>query len=178
MNKPVCRCLDSVSLAPPTVRRGWAFLSVALVLGPADLRARFTPLTLLPTPELVKSAEPYAGGNFEAKHLLDGLPKTEYSSNNKGTNTFIEVRFPQTVRVGAFRHVDRNDPATIAASELAFMDAGGQVTGSISVPHVNTRGGETFYVFPQAVSGRVVRWRVTRLGPQGYGTVGGAELAF
>ncbi len=178
MNKPVLPCLDLISLAMPRVRRAGALFSVALLLGPADLAAGFRPLTLLPAPELVKSAEPYPGGNFEAQHLLDGLPKTEYSSNNKGTNTFIEVRFPQTVQVGAFRHLDRNDPATIAASELTFLDADGQVTGSVSVPHVNSRGGETFYVFPRPVSGQVVRWRVTRLGPQRYGTVGGADLAF
>jgi alpha-mannosidase len=154
------------------------FILIALSLGVPDSSAGFTPLTLLPAPELVRSAEAYPGGSFEARHLLDGLPKTEFASNGKGTNTFVELRFPQTVRVGAFRHVDRNDPATVAASELVFLDADGRVTGTVAVPHVNQRGGETFFVFLNPVSGQVVRWRVTKLGPQGYGTVGGAELSF
>ena len=56
---------------------------------------------------------------------LDGKTQTEYSSNAKGTNTFIEFDFGAPTSVAAFRHVDRNDPATIASSELTFLDAAG-----------------------------------------------------
>ena len=51
---------------------------------------------------------------------------------------------PSAQPVTAFRHVDRNDPATIAASELVFTDAAGQKFSSTPVAHVNKRGGETF----------------------------------
>lgn len=140
--------------------------------------ADFTPLTPVPTPRLVASSPAYPGGAFEAAHILDGVPKTEYSSNARGTETFLELEFAAPTRVGAFRHVDRNDPATIAASELVFTDADGGVVATVPVSHVNQRGGETFFVLPSPATARRVKWRVTKVGPQGHGTVGGAELGF
>ena len=151
-----------------------AFLLLAV--GPAI--AQVTPLTPLPTPRIAASAVAYPGGSHEASHLLDGNAKTEYSSEGKGTATFVEFEFAAPARVGAFRHVDRNDPATIAGSELVFTDASGSVTATVPVTHVNKRGGETFFVLPAAVTAQRVKWRVTKLGPQNHGTVGGAEIAF
>jgi hypothetical protein len=140
--------------------------------------AGFTPLKPLPAPRVVNSAQPYPGGSYDVRRTLDGDRRTEYASNGNGTNTFVEVQFPGQVRIGAFRHVDRNDPAIVGQSELVFSDADGRVTGTVSVPHANRRAGETFFVLPTPMSGERIKWRVTGLGQQGLTTVGAAELEF
>jgi len=144
----------------------------------ASSLAQFTPLTPVPAPRIVANSPAYPGGAHEVASLIDGVVKSEYSSDSKGTGTFVEFEFPAPVAVGAFRHVDRNDPATIAASELVFVDANGIEVATVPVTHVNQRGGETFAVFPKPVTAQRVKWRVTKLGPQDYGTVGGAEIGF
>ena len=149
-----------------------------LLLAATTSLAQFTPLTPLPAPRIVSSTKAYPGGSYEAAHLLDGNTKTEYSSDGKGTNTFVEFDFGAPTRVGAFRHVDRNDPATIAASQLVFSDASGSAVATVPVTHVNQRGGETFFVLPSPVTAQRVKWLVTKLSPQHHGTVGGAEIAF
>jgi alpha-mannosidase len=140
--------------------------------------AQFTPLIPIPAPHIVESASPYPDPNFYAVRLIDGDPKTEYSSDGKGTDTFVEFRFPESVNVGAFQHIDRNDPATIAASEIIFMDDAGTVVTSASVTHANRPSGQTVMMLPAPVAAQRVKWRVTQLGPQNYGTVGGAEITF
>jgi alpha-mannosidase len=147
---------------------------------PADGAApgSFVRLVPLPAPRLVTSAAAYPGGAYEAVHLVDGKVRTEYSSNSQGTNTFIEFDFGKPTSVAAFRHVDRNDPATVASSELDFLDAAGGVISTVPVMHVNQRGGVTLFALPAPVTTTRVRWRVTGLGPQGHGTVGGAEISF
>ena len=94
----------------------------------------------------------------------DGNAQTEYSSNSKGTDTFIEFDFGAPTSVAAFRHIDRNDPATIAASELTFLDGSGSAVSTVPVKHVNQRGGVTFLTLPSSVTVRRVRWQVTQLG--------------
>jgi hypothetical protein len=143
----------------------------------SDLPTSFTRLTQLPTPKIVTSSEAYPGGGYNVTNIIDGKPQTEYSSNAKGTDTFIEFDFGADVSVAAFRHVDRNDPATIASSQLTFLDDGGTKVGTVPVKHVNQRGGVTFLTLPSPVTARRVRWQVTELGA-GLGTVGGAEIAF
>jgi hypothetical protein len=83
----------------------------------------FTRLKQLPAPKIVASAEAYPGGNYNVGNIIDGKTQTEYSSNGKGTNTFIEFDFGAATGVAAFRHLDRNDPATIAASAGAHRAA-------------------------------------------------------
>ncbi len=139
--------------------------------------AQFTPLMPLLAPRVVASATAYPGGSYEATQLIDGNTRTEYSSDGKGTDTFVEFEFGAPTRIGAFRHVDRNDPATIAASELIFSDVSGGSVATVPVTHVNQRGGETFFILPSPVTAQRVRWRVTKLG-QNHRTVGGAEIAF
>jgi hypothetical protein len=138
----------------------------------------FIRLVPLPAPAITASADEYPGGNHRAAHLTDGNVRSEYSSHSKGADTFVEFDFGSSVPVAAFRHVDRNDPATISASRLTFFDAGGQITGEQTVTHVNQRGGVTFAAWTTPVTARRVRWQVTGLGPHRYGTVGGAEVAF
>ncbi len=153
------------------------FTCAVLLLASVSARAQFTPLTPLPAPRVVASTTAYPGGSHEVAHLTDGNPKTEYSSDGKGTDTFVEFDFGAPARIGAFRHVDRNDPATIAVSELVFSDASGGVVATVPVAHVNQRGGETFFSLPSPVTAQRARWRVTQLG-QNHRTVGGAEIGF
>ena len=58
------------------------------------------------------------------------------------------------------------------------MDESGEELGRVLVTHANRKGGVTFQAFDRPVAVRRVRWQVRRLGPQNYGTVGGAEIAF
>ena len=136
----------------------------------------FTRLLQLPAPKIVTSAEPYPG-QYDASNLIDDDPHTEFASNGKGTNTFVEFEFEKESRIAAFRHVDRNDPATVGGSDLVFMDEGGQIVSRLSVNHVNERGGVTFVAFQAPVNAKKVRWEVTRLGA-GLATVGGGQLNF
>ncbi|MGE5610505.1 MAG: glycoside hydrolase family 38 C-terminal domain-containing protein [Bacillota bacterium] len=138
----------------------------------------FTPLTPLPAPRVVSHSQSYPGDGYLIANLLDGRPQSEYASDGKGTDTVVEMQFAQTVCVGAFRHVDRNDPATVAASELVFLDGEGRVMGTVPVTHVNKRGGETFLTLSTPISAQRVRWHVTKLGQADLRAVGGAEIAF
>ncbi len=140
--------------------------------------ASFVRLVPLPAPAIVASATEYPGGNYPASHLLDGQPRTEFSSDGAGTNTFVEFEWPAPQRIAGVRHVDRNDPATVAASELVFLNASGQPIRTVPIAHANRRGGVTFVALPEPVTARRVRWRITGLGPDRHGTVGGAEIAF
>jgi hypothetical protein len=144
----------------------------------AAQNAAFTRLEPLPAPRIAAAAEEYPGGNHEAAHLTDGRPQSEYSSNGKGTATFVEFDFGAPVKLAGFRHLDRNDPATVAASELVFLDAAGRELGRQAVLHSGQRAGVTFVALAPIVEAARVRWQVTRLGPQNYGTVGGAEIVF
>lgn len=138
----------------------------------------FTRLAPLPAPKVVRCAEEYPGSSYRAAHLVDGNPRTEYSSNGRGVETFVEFAFEGPVRLAAFRHADRNDPATVAASELALLDAKGDAVATVPVAHTGERAGVAIKVFAAPVEAHGVRWRVTRLGPRGHGTVGGAEIQF
>lgn len=154
-------------------------ITMVVLLGTLSAGAtQFTSLIPLPAPHIMESANTYPNTNYRVAHLIDGDPKTEYSSDSKGTETFVEFRFPEVVNVGAFQHIDRNDPATIAASELIFMDDAGTIIKSISVMHDNHPKGQTGIVLPEPVKAQRVKWCVTQLGPQNYGTVGGAEITF
>ena len=162
----------------------------ALVLGAIQLHfavagevadgapGHFTPLVEV-RPKIVASSVAYPGGRYEVGNMIDGNIRTEYSSAGKGTETFIDFDFGRAVPIAGFRHVDRSDPATVAKARLSFSDVADfkNVTGTLEVQHANTRGGTTHMAFPP-VTARYVRWQVMALGPQGYGTVGGAEIRF
>src|SRR5579862_4810805 len=137
---------------------------------------RFTRLVQVPRPRIVESTAAYPG-RYEAGNLLDGEKSTEYASNGKGTNTFVEVEFNEPTKLAAFQHIDRNDPATVSESELVFTDPTGKEVSRFTVKHINERAGVTFAVFPSPVTAKKVRWQVTGLGA-GLATVGGSEIAF
>ncbi|HZR21751.1 MAG TPA: glycosyl hydrolase-related protein [Verrucomicrobiae bacterium] len=178
----MCKCLvlwpavEEPCLRGSTLRLGAAGFLLGFKLFAQTAPAAFTPLHQLPPPKIVASAAAYPG-QYAAGNLLDADPRTEYASNGKGTNTFVEVEFSEPTALSGFRHVDRNDPATVAESELVFLDASSNVVSRLPIKNVNERGGVTFTAFPKPVVSKRVRWQVTALG-SGLGTVGGSELAF
>ena len=139
--------------------------------------ASFAPLIALPAPRIVSSS-PAWSIEYDATNLLDGNSMTEYASKAEGVHTEVEFDFGKPVRIAAFRHVDRDDPATIAESELEFFDENGQPISSVTVKHVNRPRGETFFILPTPIIAQRVKWRVTKLGNSGYAAVGGAEISF
>ncbi len=151
--------------APPTVLWG---------AGPQQ----FTRLELKPG-RIVAATDAYPGGRYEATNLVDGDPRSEYSSQGQGIETRIDFDLGQPLPIAGLRHVDRADPATVAKSRLTFSNTPdfGQVLGTVELEHANTRSGLTCRTFPP-VTARYVRWQVSELGPKQHGTVGGAELGF
>jgi hypothetical protein len=137
----------------------------------------FIRLMRLPTPRIVSAAEAYPDGRHAATALLDSNLKTEFASNNQGTNTFVEFEFAEPTTITACRYADRDDPATIAEYELLFVDGDGHENARIAVPVVNRRAGVSFFALAEPVTARRVRWRVSRLGSN-LATVGGAEISF
>ncbi len=160
-----------------TSSTAWLSLIPTVLALSLPAHAGFTRLEPLQSPQVTRSAEAYPGGNHNVTNLTDSDPSTEYSSNNKGTNTIVEFDFGSAKAISAFRHVDRNDPATIAASELIFTDAAGNVVATKAIRHVNQRAGVTFVRFDSPVTSQRAKWRVTGLGNQ-HGTVGGAAITF
>jgi alpha-mannosidase len=162
-----------------TLRRALKILPLLffLFLNRTASGAEFTSLDPVTMVHIVTNS-PAFGKAWAVAHLVDGNPKTEYASWNQGTNTMVEFDFGQSTRILAFRHVDRNDMATVAASELDFYDADGKLIYSASVKHVNEARGTTFFVLPSAVVAQRVKWQVTRLGNRAFPAVGGAEISF
>ncbi len=150
-----------------------ALLSSALPARPAS----FLALRPLPSAQVTASAPPYAP-EYTAAHLTDGDRKTEFASRSAGTNTFVEFSLPEPSPIAAIRHLDRNDPATVAESECQLFDSRGTLQRRLVIPHLNQPQGETFYVLPEPVTAQRIRWQVTRLGNPSLPTVGGAELSF
>ena len=153
------------------------FLGLPITKGDesSDVYVKLVPLS---APKITKVSSEYPGGSYVVRNLVDGDPRTEFSSNGNGTNTIVEFSFPQPVNLAGFRHQDRNDPATVAASELVFMDHSGAIVGREQIQHKNKRGGVTFCAFSSPIIAQNVRWRITKLGPDRHGTVGGAEISF
>jgi hypothetical protein len=138
---------------------------------------QFTRLEELRAPRIAGSAAAAAGGKHNARNMTDGRVRTEYASDDRGTNTFVEFDFGAPTRIGAFRHVDRDDPARVARSELVFLDQAGGVVTTLAVKHVNQPRGETVFVLPSPATARRVRWQVTEVDPS-HTSVGGAEISF
>ena len=149
-----------------------------LITSIAVVTAAFTPLVAIPPPRVESSSPAFPGGKYETQHLFDQNTKTEYASRSFGTNTFVECDFGTSVEIAAFRHLDRDDPATIIESELAFLDSAGAVVRTLAVKHTNTRGGETFLLLTNPVTAQRVRWRVTKITSRIFNAVGGAEMGF
>jgi alpha-mannosidase len=153
-------------------------MEAVLVACAAADESPFSRLSPAAAPKIAAVAEEYPGGSFKVAHLLDGAAHTEFASNGKGTETFVEFDFGAPLAIGGFRHVDRNDPANVAASELRFFDAAGKPVASVAVPHVGQRAGLTIFALPKPVTAQRVRWQVTKLANDYANCVGGAEISF
>ncbi len=154
-----------------------AVLCNRLIGGEQVVTKSFERLAKIQSVKILTNSIAYPG-KYNVERIIDGDVRTEYSSRGDGTNTFIEFDFGTAFAVSAFKHIDRNDPATIAQSELVFKDDKNQIVATYPIIHVNKRGGVIFNVLPSTVKARYVRWQVTKLGPQNHGTVGGAEIEF
>ncbi len=160
-----------------------AIILIAMIVplgrnGDAAIQASgFRPLKRLPAPQIVASAEEFPGGSYRAAFLLDGQGHTEFASHGKGAETFVEFDFGRPVLIAGFWHQDRNDVATIRASELTFLDTNGGVLGKQRVVHVNQRSGVTAWTLAKPVTAQRVRWQTVEPGSQ-HSCLGGAELAF
>jgi hypothetical protein len=139
---------------------------------------KFTPLVPLPKPGVLKGSTEDPGGNFAIAHFFDGVIKTEFASRDAGTNTMLHLDFGKPTRFAAMRHVERNDGATVARSELEFFDGAGRKVATLAVKHVNRRAGETLFIFPEPITAQTVKWRAAEQGNKGLFCLGGAELAF
>jgi hypothetical protein len=133
----------------------------------------------LRNPTIVAHSPAFPGGRYEAVNLLDGCVRTEYSSAGRGIGTFVDFDFGAPVTIAGFKHVDRNDPATVAVAKLVFSADPGfkSPIAAVAIVHANARGATTIASFP-SVTARYVRWQVTGLNAKRHGTVGGAEIAF
>lgn len=140
--------------------------------------AAFTPMVPVPVSRILNLPPGIPGGNFGMSNFFDGKLKSEYASQDLGTNTVVDVEFATPTRITALRHVDRNDGATVAVSELELFDAQGQQVADFSVTHVNKRSGETLFILPNPVTAQRAKWRVSKLGNPGLHSVGGAELTY
>lgn len=139
--------------------------------------ASFTPLISVPPPKpILHNVAP--GTGFSVSNLFDGQLKTEYASQDEGTNTTVSFQFAAPTRITGLRHVDRNDPATIAKSEMDFFDEAGQKILTAQISHANKKAGETMYMLPSPVTAVRGTWRVTAQGNKGLYSLGGAELSF
>lgn len=143
----------------------------------ASQAGSFRPLKRLPPPAITAAAAEYPGGSFRAAFLLDGQKLTEFASNGKGAETFVEFDFGRPVLIAGFWHQDRNDVATIQGSELTFMDANGAVVDKQRVAHVNQASGVTAWPLARPVTAQRVRWQTVEPGSQ-HNCLGGAEVAF
>jgi alpha-mannosidase len=140
--------------------------------------AAFTPMVPVPVSKILNLPPGIPGGNFGMTNFFDGKLKSEYASQDGGTNTIVDVEFANPTRITALRHVDRNDGATVAMSELELFDANGERLADVPVTHVNKRSGETLFILTNPVTAQRAKWRVTKLGNSGLHSVGGAELTY
>jgi len=158
----------------------WTFLGAAGVCAAHEQATGFTPLTTLNAPRIVGQAEEYPSPAYAVGHMVDEQADSEYASSGKGTDTFVDFDFGQPTALAAFRHVDRQDVATVDTAELLFADEPGfeRVLATETIDHVNTSGGTTVALFAKPHVARYVRWRVTQLNAQGHACVGGRDVRF
>lgn len=165
-----CGRLSLVRLLAPV-------LACCLSSLPAALGTTFTPMVPLPAPKPIANTE-LTGGGLALANFFDGNLKTDFASRDEGTNTVVEMDFEAPTRITAIRHIDRNDPATVAVSEMDFFDAAGKKLTTVRIAHANKRSGETLFLLPEPVTASRAKWRVTQQGNKGLFSLGGAELSF
>ena len=133
--------------------------------------------------KIIAAAEAFPGGSYRAENVLQPSALTgahpEYASNGKGVATFIDFDLGQPLRLGGFRHVQRNTINTIREATLSFSrtpDFKGPLA-TVRVKHEDKPGATTFARFAP-VRARYVRWQVTAIAPGGSPNVGGQRIEF
>ncbi len=151
----------------------WPLLAICAAEPP------FVRLSPLPRPTIVSAAAEYSTpeGRYQVANLVDGQPETEYAAADKGVGTSVEFDFGKPVTIGAYRHVDRNDVATVTEAELTFLDGDGKSIGKVLIPHVGERLGATTFLLPKPVTARRARWRATKAATE-HQCLGGSEITF
>ena len=94
-----------------------------VLLTAAALPARgtdLTPILPLDPPAVIGSSTVFPGGGWEPANLLDGNLQTEFAVAGQGVGTHVDFDFRKPVVVAGFKHVDRNDPATVRSARLIF----------------------------------------------------------
>lgn len=140
----------------------------------------FTPLQILPSPKIISSAQEYPGRNYLVGHIIDDRKESEYASNGKGTDTYIDFDFGHSVPIQGFRHIDRLDDSTISKSELIFSnqrDFSNRIAHE-NIEHTNTEAATTTVLFQSAHIARFVRWQVTELNTKKRRCLGGSDIRF
>ncbi len=95
-------------------------IAIALLTVAAAQGTEFTPILPLDPPAIIGSSEAFPGSGFVPAHLLDGNLQTEYAAASQGVGTHVDFDFGKPVAVAAFKHVDRNDAATVQSARLIF----------------------------------------------------------
>lgn len=178
-------CFVEVRLGPALSLIAAMFISLwtwssANSVAAANAARSFTPLVPLKSPRVTDCAEEYPGGSYVVEHLVDGREQSEYASNGRGTETFVEFDFGRPVRVRGLRHVDRQDVATVAESQLVFSNTSdfSDVIARETIAHADTPGGRTVELFSASHVARYVRWQPTRLNAGGHRCLGGRDVRF
>ncbi len=145
-----------------------------------EAEAVYTPLVKVMQVAICGCAEEYPSPVFQAANLLDESELTEYASNGKGTETYVDFDFGRSVMIAGFRHVDRKDPATVDEAELIFSEDSDfrEVTARETIDHTNAPGAVTSALFAVPHEARYVRWQPKRLSPEGHACVGGRSVEF
>ena len=131
----------------------------------------------MPDPNITASYTAYSGA-YSVNNIMDENSVTEYASLNGGTSTYIDFDFGSAERICGFKHVERDDSATVAESELQFSNTAdfSTIIKTVTVTHhLGEPASTTFQLF-QPVKARYVRWNVTKIRTST--TVGGAEIDF
>ena len=124
-----------------------------VLLTAAALPARgtdLTPILPLDPPAVIGSSTVFPGGGWEPANLLDGNLQTEFAVAGQGVGTHVDFDFRKPVVVAGFKHVDRNDPATVRSARLIFSRHADfrEPIASVPVQHADKRSGVTLAAFP------------------------------
>ena len=139
---------------------------------------------LVPTrPRVLAAAPAFPGGGYNADNVLKPPApsgyRAEYASHGLGAQTFIDFDLGDSVRVAAFRHIQRRTPDTIAEADLVLSDVAdfSHELARVKVKHVDEPGATTFAAF-EPVHARYIRWQVTSVLPGRSPNVGGQSVEF
>lgn len=158
----------------------WATASLSALW--ADEARQYTPLKLIPAPQVIASAAAFSE-SYRVENIVEpyrpGAHRADYASKGLAARTFIDFDFGHPITVAAFRHIQRVTPDTIAEADLIFCDSAdfNQPIETVKILHVDEPGATTFAAFAP-VTARFARWQVTSVLPGRSPNVGGQCIEF